>query len=46
MSYRFSDSLKLSANYPKHVEFYSKNKFGKLMRLVGLIIRIYVINFR
>jgi hypothetical protein len=26
---------------PKHVEFYSKNKFEKLLRLVGLIIRIY-----
>ena len=28
-------------NCPKHVEFYSKNKFGKLVHLVGLIIRIY-----
>jgi len=26
---------------PKHVEFYSKNKFGKLVQLVGFIIRIY-----
>ena len=26
---------------PKHVEFYSKNKFGKLVHLVGFIIRIY-----
>ena len=26
---------------PKHVEFYSKNKFEKLMHLVGFIIRIY-----
>ena len=26
---------------PKHVEFYSKNKFEKLVRLVGFIIRIY-----
>jgi len=25
---------------PKHVEFYSKNKFEKLMFLVGFIIRI------
>jgi len=25
----------------KHVEFYSKNKFEKLVQLVGLIIRIY-----
>ena len=28
-------------NSPKHVEFYSKNKFGKLVQLVGFIIRIY-----
>ena len=27
-------------NCPKHVEFYSKNKFGKLVHLVGFIIRI------
>ena len=27
-------------NRPKHVEFYSKNKFEKLMHLVGLIIRV------
>ena len=26
---------------PKHVEFYSKNKFEKLVRLVGFIIRVY-----
>jgi len=26
---------------PKHVEFYSKNKFEKLVHLVGYIIRIY-----
>jgi len=26
---------------PKHVEFYSKNKFDKLVHLVGFIIRIY-----
>ena len=25
---------------PKHVEFYSKNKFDKLVHLVGFIIRI------
>jgi hypothetical protein len=25
----------------KHVEFYSKNKFEKLVHLVGFIIRIY-----
>ena len=26
-------------NCPKHVEFYSKNKFGTLVNLVGLIVR-------
>ena len=28
-------------NCPKHVEFYSKNKFEILVHLVGFIIRIY-----
>ena len=28
-------------NCPKHVEFYSKNIFEKLVHLVGFIIRIY-----
>ena len=28
-------------NRPKHVEFYSKNKFEKLVHLVGFIVRIY-----
>ena len=28
-------------NCPKHVEFYSKNKFEKLVHLVGFIIRNY-----
>ena len=28
-------------NCPKHVEFYSKNKFEKLVHLVGYIIRNY-----
>ena len=28
-------------NCPKHVEFYSKNKFETLVHLVGFIIRIY-----
>jgi hypothetical protein len=28
-------------NYPKHVEFYPKNKSEKLVHLVGFIIRIY-----
>jgi len=28
-------------NCLKHVEFYSKNKFEKLVHLVGFIIRIY-----
>jgi len=27
------------SNCPKHVEFYSKNKFGKLVHLVGFILR-------
>jgi len=29
------------SNCLKHVEFYSKNKFEKLVHLVGFIIRIY-----
>jgi len=29
-------------NCPKHVEFYSKNKFEKLVHLVGFIIRIRI----
>ena len=28
-------------NCPKYVEFYSKNKFEKLVHLYGFIIRIY-----
>ena len=28
-------------NFSKHVQFYSKNKFGNLVHLVGFIIRIY-----
>jgi hypothetical protein len=28
-------------NCPKHVELYSKNKFEKLVQLIGCIIRIY-----
>ena len=28
-------------NCPKHVEFNSKNKFEKLVHLVGFVIRIY-----
>ena len=28
-------------NCPKHIEFYSKNKFEKLVHLFGFIIRIY-----
>jgi len=30
-------------NCTKHVDFYSKNKFEKLVRLVGFIIRIFTI---
>jgi len=47
MSYRFADSLLPSCQQtyqricPKHVECYSKNKFEKLVHLVGFIIRIY-----
>ena len=29
------------SNCPKHIEFYSKNKFEKLVHLFGFIIRIY-----
>ena len=50
MSYRFADNLKQNQdvipddrqrNCPRHVEFYSKNKFVNLVHLVGFIIRIY-----
>ena len=44
MPYRFADSSRADdgqRNCPKHVEFYSKNKFEKLVHLVGFIIRIY-----
>ena len=42
MSYRFADSLGAGSgrNCPKHVEFYSKNKFEKSVHLVGFIIRV------
>ena len=34
-------------NCPKHVDFYSKNKFEKLVYLVGFIIKIYLtLNWR
>ena len=35
-----SSILILLASCPKHVEFYYKNKFEKLVHLVGFIIRI------
>jgi hypothetical protein len=35
------NSWRWTENCPKHVEFYSKNKFEKLVHLVGFIIRIY-----
>ena len=38
LTYLTSDGQR---NYPKHVEFYSRNKFQKLVRLVGFVIRIY-----
>ena len=31
----------IQRNCPKHVEFYSKNKFEKLVHLVDFITRIY-----
>jgi len=41
MSYRFADSFASRIkNCPKHVEFYSKNKFDKLVHLVGFILRL------
>jgi len=33
-------SVLIQKNCPKHVEFYYKNKFEKLVHLVGFIIRI------
>jgi len=33
-------------NCPKHVEFYSKNKFEKLVHLVGFIIRMLSFSIR
>ena len=30
-------------NCPKHVEFYFKNKFEKLVHLFGYIVRIYIL---
>jgi len=32
--------LMMDTGTPKHVEFYSKNKFEKLVHLVGFVIRI------
>jgi len=42
MSYRFADSLRARSgwNYPKHAQFYSKNKSEELMHLVDFITRI------
>ena len=28
-------------NYPKHVEFYSKNKFEELVHIFGFIVGVY-----
>jgi len=41
MSYRCADSLLTSCQHTciKHVEFHSKNKFEKLVILVGFVIR-------
>ena len=38
----FSDTFSVR---PKHVDFYSKNKFHKLVQLVGFIIGIYISYF-
>jgi len=45
MSYWFADSLLQAPgdeqrNCPKHVEVHSKNKYEKLVHLVGFIMRI------
>ena len=37
----YSEKLLMVDRGTKHVEFYSKNKFEKLVHLVGFIIRIY-----
>jgi len=47
MSYRFAVfTVKTpddgQRNCPKHVEFYFKNKFEKLVHLIGYIIRIII----
>ena len=44
MSYRFADSLRAGSgwNCPKHGESHFKNKFEKLVGLVGIIIRNFV----
>jgi hypothetical protein len=41
MSYSVKTPDDGQRNCPKHVEFYSKNKFEKLFILVGFIIRIF-----
>ena len=42
MSYRFADAPDDGQrNGPEHVEFYSKNKFQKLMHLVGFIVTTF-----
>jgi hypothetical protein len=33
-------------NCPKHVEFYSENKFEKLVQLVGFVMRICKIKYQ
>ena len=39
--YTVLDSDNGQKTFPKHVEFYSKNKFENLVYLFGFIIRIY-----
>jgi len=51
MSYRFAvctvkNSCDGQRNCPKHVEFYSKNKFEKLVHLLGRPRRRWVDNIR
>jgi len=54
MSYRFADSLQAGSgfhpddgqrNCPKHVQFHSKNKFEKLVHLLGFIVRNFEQHF-
>jgi len=37
--------LVMDRGSPKHVEFYSKNKFENLVHLLGFMVMVYVIQF-